>query len=61
MNFPDLGPEQMSCSCALDVAELGGRTLDDVAATLNVTREAVRMVVKKRLPVLRKLAHGEGS
>lgn len=44
LNFPDLEPEQMDHSCALDVAELGGETLERVGALMNVTRERVRQV-----------------
>jgi len=45
-NFPDREPEEMPFdkSCALDMAEAGGMTLDDVAETMNMTRERVRQL-----------------
>lgn len=36
-------------SCALDVADAGGTTLDGVAATMRVTRERVRQIEAKAL------------
>ena len=43
-NFPDLEPWQMAHTCSLDVADLGGRHLEQVAEIMNVTRERVRQV-----------------
>lgn len=43
-NFPDLEPWQMTHTCSLDVADLGGRHLEQVAEIMNVTRERVRQV-----------------
>lgn len=66
-NFPDLEPEQMADSCALDVADEGGRTLEDVGALLNVTRERVRQLQQSALtkvvlesPAFRELRHRGG-
>lgn len=44
LNFPDREPHELSCSCALDVAEDGGLTLEDVGALLNLTRERARQL-----------------
>ena len=44
LNFPDREPGDLSCSCALDVAEEGGLTLEDVGALLNLTRERARQL-----------------
>ena len=44
LNFPDKEPWELSCSCALDVAEAGGLTLEDVGSLLNLTRERARQV-----------------
>lgn len=46
VNFPDLEPDQMPAewSCALDVADRGGATLDRTAAALNITREGIRLI-----------------
>lgn len=43
-NFPDLEPWQMAHTCALDVADLGGRLLEQVGELMNMTRERVRQV-----------------
>ena len=34
----------MNESCALDVADRGGTTLEDVGAIMNLTRERIRQV-----------------
>ena len=44
INFPDLDVDQMSQSCALDLAEEGARTLDEVGEFMNLTRERVRQI-----------------
>ncbi len=46
MNFPELEPDEMdpNSSCALDVAECDGLTLEEVGKTLNLTRDAVRQI-----------------
>ena len=44
INFPDLEPWELEETCALDIAERGGVTLEEVGAILNLTRERVRQV-----------------
>lgn len=44
INFPDLEVWQLTESCALDVAERGGVTLEEVGAIMNLTRERIRQV-----------------
>lgn len=44
MVFPDLEPGDLVHSCALDVAEAGGATLEEVGVLLNLTRERVRQI-----------------
>jgi hypothetical protein len=44
VNFPDLAPEDMKVSCVLDVADVGGVTLEDTGERLNMTRERVRQI-----------------
>lgn len=44
INFPDLEVWQMTESCALDVAERGGVTLEEVGDIMNLTRERIRQV-----------------
>jgi hypothetical protein len=55
LNFPDLEVWEMSSTCALDVADGGGATLEDVGAILNVTRERVRQLEVKALSRLTSL------
>lgn len=44
VNFPDKEPWELEETCALDVAERGGVTLEEVGDILNLTRERVRQV-----------------
>jgi hypothetical protein len=44
LNFPDKEPSELQCSCALDVAEKGGLTLEEIGRLLNVTRERARQL-----------------
>lgn len=44
LNFPDLEPWELSQTCALDVAERGGITLEEVGEIMNLTRERIRQV-----------------
>src|SRR5690554_5423789 len=44
LNFPDLEVWELSETCALDVAERGGMTLEEVGELMNLTRECIRQV-----------------
>jgi hypothetical protein len=44
INFPDKEVWELEETCALDVAERGGVTLEEVGDILNLTRERVRQV-----------------
>lgn len=44
LNFPDLEVWELEETCALDVAERGGATLDGVGRLLDLTRERVRQL-----------------
>jgi hypothetical protein len=44
INFPDKEPWELDETCALDVADRGGITLEEVGEILNLTRERIRQV-----------------
>lgn len=48
-NFPGIEPWEMTESCALDVADRGGVTLEEVGSILNVTRERIRQMETRAL------------
>jgi hypothetical protein len=52
LNFPDIEVWQMGESCALDIADRGGTTLEDVGAIMNLTRERIRQVEVRALAKL---------
>jgi len=56
-NFPWLEPLEMKNSCALDVAQTGGKTLQEVGILINLTRERVR---QEEARILGKLSQVEG-
>ena len=56
LNFPDLEVWEMTETCALDVADRGGITLEEVGEILNLTRERIRQVEVKGLEKLRETA-----
>lgn len=56
LNFPDLEVWELSESCALDIADHGGTTLEDVGAIMNLTRERIRQVEVKALAKLEALS-----
>ena len=56
LNFPHLEVEQMAHTCCLDLADLGGMTLEAVAEALNLTRERVRQIEVEGLAKARRNA-----
>ena len=55
-NFPDIAPEDMNPSCALDVATAeDGATLDEVGSYMNLSRERIRQIEVRVMEVLKKL------
>ena len=53
INFPDLEPWEMQHTCALDVAEAGALTLEEIGVITNLTRERIRQVEVRGLLKLR--------
>jgi hypothetical protein len=44
LNFPDVEVWEMEETCALDIAERGGVTLEEVGEIMNLTRERIRQL-----------------
>ena len=61
LNFPDKEPWELEETCALDVAERGGITLEDGGAIMNLTRERIRQVEVRGLEKLKEVPEGEGG
>jgi hypothetical protein len=59
LNFPDKEIWEMEETCALDVADRGGITLEEVGAIMNLTRERIRQVETRGLLKLRAIAEDE--
>lgn len=55
-NFPDLEPDAIDPrrSCALDIADEGGGTLEDIGQLANVTRERIQQIETAALKTLRR-------
>jgi hypothetical protein len=54
INFPHLEIWEMPVTCALDVADRGGVTLDEVGKILNVTRERTRQIEAEGLAKIKR-------
>jgi hypothetical protein len=59
LNFPDLEVWELAETCALDVADRGGITLEEVGSIMNLTRERIRQVETRGLLKLRAIAEDE--
>jgi len=57
LNFPDLEPWELQHTCALDVADNGGLTLEEIGLITNLTRERVRQVEVRGLLTLKARSH----
>ena len=56
LNFPDKELWELPETCALDVADRGGITLEEVGHIMNLTRERIRQVETRGLVKLRAIA-----
>ncbi len=59
LNFPDLELWELEHTCALDVAEKGGITLEEVGEIMNLTRERIRQVEMRGLEKIREACDPE--
>ncbi len=59
LNFPDKEITELEHTCALDVAEKGGITLEEVGTIMNLTRERIRQVETRGLLKLREATEAE--
>ncbi len=59
LNFPDREVWELDETCALDVADRGGITLEEVGSIMNLTRERIRQVETRGLAKLRTIAEDE--
>jgi hypothetical protein len=59
LNFPDKEVWELEETCALDVADRGGITLEEVGSIMNLTRERIRQVETRGLARLREIAEAE--
>ncbi len=55
LNFPDKELWELEQTCALDVADRGGITLEEVGTIMNLTRERVRQVETRGIHSMRVL------
>lgn len=53
LNFPDREPEEMTTSCALDLATDGPRTLESVAGLMGMSKERARQIEESAMKKIR--------
>lgn len=61
VNFPDKEIWELEDTCALDVADRGGITLEEVGTIMNLTRERIRQVEVRGLEKLKETPEGLGG
>ncbi len=60
-NFPDKEVWELEETCALDVADRGGITLEEVGSIMNLTRERIRQLELSGLEKLKSYSQGEDN
>lgn len=60
-NFPDKEVWELEETCALDVAERGGVTLEEVGQIMNLTRERIRQIEIQGLKKIEEVDSGDDS
>lgn len=61
INYPDLEPLDIPETCALDIADRGGITLEQVGELMNLTRERIRQIEVIGLVKLKRLMPRKGE
>ena len=61
LNFPENEIWELEETCALDVSDRGGITLEEVGAIMNLTRERIRQVEVRGLEKLKEVPEGMGG
>lgn len=59
LNFPDKELWELADTCALDVADRGGITLEEVGTIMNLTRERVRQVETRGITQMRVISEDD--
>jgi len=54
INFPEREPEELMATCALDMAEDGPRTLDQIAGLMGMSKERARQLEASAFTKLKK-------
>jgi hypothetical protein len=58
LNFPHLDLSEMKETCALDIADRGAITLEEIGEVMNLTRERIRQLEQSALAKIQQAAQG---
>lgn len=58
--FPDLEPDEIPASCALDIADRGGASQDEIGELLGMSHQAVECIEQRTRPRLVSLYESKG-